>query len=264
MSRPHLRALVRRPGPRLPEGIVTHLPRRGVEVRRALIQWHGYVDTLAAAGWEPVQVPGLDECPDAVFVEDTVVVHEDLAVLTRPGAATRRAEVDAVGAALQAQGYELARIEPPGTLDGGDVLRSGRTVWVGSGGRSNQAGIDQLAAHLSRFDLDVVPVPLGPALHLKSAVTALPDGTVIGDPALLLDPSAFPRFLPVPEPTGAAVLLLGGTKVLVSASAPGTAELLRGRGLHVMSVDIGEFEKLEGGVTCLSVRLRRGTPVAAR
>ena len=106
------------------------------------------------------------------------------------------------------------------------------------------------------FGVTVVPVSVTSVLHLKSAVTALPDGTVVGFPGLVDDPSVFPRFLPVPEETGAHVVLLGGNRVLMSASAPRTAEMFRGLGLSVVAVDIGEFEKLEGCVTCLSVRLR--------
>ncbi|MGM0385408.1 MAG: N(G),N(G)-dimethylarginine dimethylaminohydrolase, partial [Actinomycetota bacterium] len=99
-------------------------------------------------------------------------------------------------------------------------------------------------------------VPITKALHLKSAVTALPDGTIIGYPPVVDDPGLFPLFLPAPEKSGSHVVLLGGTWVLMAASAPETAQLFRDRGLDVVTVDISEYEKLEGGVTCLSVRLR--------
>jgi dimethylargininase len=247
------RALVRRPGPRVAEGLVSHVERRAVDLGLALTQWRAYVDALRDNGWEPVEVEAADSCPDAVFVEDPVVVYRDVAVLARSGADVRRAEVAGVEAAVRAAGYRVERIEEPGTLDGGDVLKVGSTVYVGLSGRTNEAGVAQLAAHL---DATVVPVPVTKVLHLKSAVTALPDGTVIGHPPLVDDPAAFASFLAVPEEAGAHVVLLGGNRVLMASSAPATAELLRGRGLEPVLVDIGEFEKLEGCVTCLSVRLR--------
>ena len=247
-------ALVRRPGPRLAEGLVSHIERQDIDVALALRQWQSYVDALAAAGWRVVEVPPADECPDAVFVEDPVVVYGRTAVLARSGALERRAETAGVEQALA--GYDIRRIEAPGTLDGGDVLKIGDTIYAGRGDRTNDDGIRQLAAHLP--GATVVPVPVTKVLHLKSAVTALPDGTVIGYPPLVDDPAVFPRFLAVPEEGGAHVVLLGGDQVLMAASAPATAALLSSRGLHPVTVDISEFEKLEGCVTCLSVRLRAG------
>ena len=129
-------------------------------------------------------------------------------------------------------------------------------MWVGNGARTNMEGARQLAAHLAPLGARVVSVPVTKVLHLKSAVTALPDGTVIGFPPNVDDAAVFPRFLPVPEESGAHVVLLGGQTVLMAASAPRTAEMLRDRGIEVLAVDISEFEKLEGCVTCLSVRLR--------
>jgi len=250
------RALVRRPGPRLAEGLLTHLARTPVDVDLALRQWDGYVAALRAEGWETVEVPPADDCPDAVFVEDTVVAYGDLAVITRPGAEERRAETAATEETLRGLGFRIARIEPPGTLDGGDVLKHDGTVWVGLGGRTDQDGADQLAAHLAPLGARVVPVPVTRVLHLKSAVTALPDGTVVGHEPLVDDPTVWDPFLPVPEESGGHVVLLGGGTVLMATDAPRTRELFERRGLRVVAVDISEFEKLEGCVTCLSVRLR--------
>ena len=250
------RALVRRPGPRLAEGLLTHLERTSVDLELARRQWLGYAAAMQSQGWELFEVEPADDCPDAVFVEDTVVVYDDLAVLSRPGAEERRAEVAGTELALRGLGYRVARIEDPGTLDGGDVLKHGGTVWVGLGGRTNQAGVDQLAKHLAPYGVEVVDVPVSKVLHLKSAVTALPDGTVIGYEPLVDRPTTWSSFLPVPEEAGSHVVLLGAETVLMSASAPRTAELLEDRGLRVVTVDISEFEKLEGCVTCLSVRLR--------
>ena len=254
------RALVRRPSPRLADGLLTHLERSPVDAELALRQWEGYVAALRDAGWETVEVEPADDCPDAAFVEDTVVVLADVAVISRPGADERKPETPGTEDALRRLGYRIARIEAPGTLDGGDVLKhvsdAGTTVWVGLGGRTNQAGVDQLAAHLEPLGATVVAVPISKVLHLKSAVTALPDGTVIGYEPVVDDATVWESFLGVPEEPGSHVVLLDERTVLMSDKAPRTRELLEQRGLHAVTVDISEFEKLEGCVTCLSVRLR--------
>ena len=219
---------------------------------------------MESEGWALVEVAPADDCPDAVFVEDTVVVYGDLAVITRPGADQRKPETEGTEQALSELGYRIAHIEAPGTLDGGDVLKHAGRVWVGVGGRTNAEGIGQLAAHLAGLGAQVYAVPVKKVLHLKSAVTALPDGTVVGYEPLVDDPSAWPQFLAVPEEGGAHVVLLDGETVLMSTSAPRTQELFEARGLRVVAVDISEFEKLEGCVTCLSVRLRGSLARRAR
>ena len=254
MSRPV--ALVRRPGPRLAEGLLTHLQREPVDLDLARQQWEGYVWALRAADWEVLEVEPADDCPDAVFVEDPVVVHADVAVLARSGAVARRAESEGVERAVRDLGLRLARIAEPGTLDGGDVLRTGGTAFVGLGGRTNGVGISQLAEHLREFGVRVQAVPVTRALHLKSACTALPDGTVVGWGPVVDDKEAFPAYEDVPEEGGAHVVLLGERHLLLAASAPRTAESYRRRGYEVTEVDVSEFEKLEGCITCLSVRVR--------
>ena len=251
-----MRALVRRPGPRLAEGLLTHIARTPVDPDLALRQWEAYVGALQDAGWETIEVAPADDCPDAAFVEDTVVVYADLAVISRPGADERKPETTGTEEALRALGYRIAHITAPGTLDGGDVLKHDGTVWCGMGGRTNASGVEQLAALLAPVGGRVVAVPVAKVLHLKSAVTALPDGTVIGYAPLVDDPAVWDAFLPVPEEPGAHVVLLDATTVLMSSAAPLSARLFEERGLRVVTVDIGEFEKLEGCVTCLSVRLR--------
>jgi dimethylargininase len=253
------RALVREPGPRLAEGIVTHIARRAVDTALAEQQWHAYVHAMQDAGWDPVAVPPAAACPDAVFVEDTVVVYEDLAVITHPGAESRRPETSGTEAVVAGLGYEIERIRPPGTVDGGDVLKVADTIYVGCGGRTNGDGLRQLRVILERHGATVVGVPITKVLHLKSAVTALPDGSIVGYPPLVDDPAAFPGFRAVPEESGAHVVLLGGDKLLIAADCPGSAALFSGLGYTPVEVDISEFQKLEGCVTCLSVRLR-GTP----
>lgn len=249
-------ALVRRPGPRLAEGIITHIDREPVDVDLARVQWDGYVSALREAGWAVHEVEPADDCPDAVFVEDPVVVQGDLAVIARSGAEQRRAEAPGVEAAVRDLGLRVAKIEAPGTLDGGDVLRVGDTAYVGLGGRSNGAGIHQLATHLREFGIRVQAVPVSRALHLKSACTALPDGTVVGWGPVVDDRDAFPAYEDVPEEGGAHVVRLADDHLLMATSAPRTAATFRDRGYRVTEVDVGEFERMEGCVTCLSVRIR--------
>ncbi|WP_394552896.1 dimethylargininase [Agromyces sp. MMS24-JH15] len=250
-------ALVRIPASNLAEGELTHRDRVPIDQAKADDQWDNYCAALVAEGWETVEVDAAPELADSVFVEDAVVMFDDLAVLASPGTASRRGEVEGVERAVRSlPGIEVARIEAPGTLDGGDVLKVADTVYVGASARTNGEGIRQLRALLVPRGLRVVAVPVTKALHLKSTVTALPDGTVIGHPDLVDEPALFPRFVPVPEPEGVAVVALRDDTLLMSASAPRTAAMLAGFGYHVVTVDISEFEKLEGCVTCLSVRIR--------
>src|SRR5262245_17102804 len=219
------RALVRRPSSRLAEGLVTHIDRQPVDVGLAMKQWEAYVAALHDAGWATIEVPSAEDCPDSVFVEDTVVMYGDRAVITRPGADERKPETTAVASLLGDLGYDVVSIEAPGTLDGGDVLKHEGTVWVGLGGRTNQTGVDQLAAYLAPYGARVVGVPVKKVLHLKSAVTALPDGTVVGYEPLVDDPTVWSSFLPVPEESGSHVVLLGAERVLMSADAPRSQKL---------------------------------------
>lgn len=250
------RALVRPPVSRLAEGLVTHIDRTPVDVDLAIRQWQGYRAAMQGAGWDLVEVPPAPQCPDSVFVEDAVVMFRNVAVVTRPGAVSRRGETSAVAEALEGLGASMNRILAPGTLDGGDVLKVGDTVYVGRGGRTNHEGIRQLRTIVEPLGFTVVAVPLTKVLHLKSAVTALPDGTVIGYPPLVDHAELFPRFLAVPEESGAHVVVLGEGRLLMAADAPRSAELFTDLGYHPVPVDISEYQKLEGCVTCLSVRLR--------
>lgn len=250
------RLLVRRPSPRLAEGELTHLDRVPVDADLALAQWQGYVEAFRARGWEIVEIAPADDQPDGVFVEDAVVLFGDLAVLCRAGAESRRGEASSVRAGVVASGIDLAEITAPGTLDGGDVLKVGRTVYVGASSRTNAEGIAQLRVLLEPRGWEVRDVPVTKVLHLKSGVTSLPDGTVVGFEPLVDDPSSFPVFAAVPEEHGTAVVVLDEDTVLMSSDAPATAAAHRARGLEVSTVDVSEFEKLEGCVTCLSVRVR--------
>ncbi|GAA2302226.1 hypothetical protein GCM10010431_21810 [Streptomyces kunmingensis] len=143
---PSQKALVRRPGPRIADGLVTHVERTPVDAGKALTQWQGYVAALEAHGWETFLVEPADDCPDAVFVEDTVVVFRNVALITRPGAESRRGETPGVEEAVARLGCSVNWIWEPGTLDGGDVLKVGDTLYAGRGGRTNAAGVQQLRA----------------------------------------------------------------------------------------------------------------------
>src|SRR3954449_10292308 len=246
-------ALVRRPSSRMADGITTHIDRVPADAGLAARQHEAYVDAVAGCGWTVREVAPADDLPDCAFVEDTVVMLGELAVVTRPGAGERRPEGAATEEGVRSLGLDVARIEEPGTLDGGDVLQVGHTVYVGRSGRTNADGIRQLRRHAATRGRTVVPVRLYRVLHLKSAVTALPDGTFVAFDPSLFDQAPFPTMRAVPEEAGSHVVLMGGGTLLMAASAPRTAEMLADLGFDVITVDIGEFEKREGCVTCLSV-----------
>ncbi len=248
-------ALVRPPSPRLADAELTHLEARPIDAGLAAEQHRGYVALLERLGLEVVALPPLDDHPDGVFVEDVVVVAGDLAIITNPGADSRRGEVDGLEAVLAARGLRTARIEAPGTLDGGDVLQVGDSVFVGQSTRTNVAGAEQLLTLLEPSGVEVVPVAVTGALHLKTAATALPDGTVLAVGEWIdVEPFIPLEVVPAPEPAGANVLLVGDTVVLTDA-APETARLIADRGFAVETLPLGEFAKAEGSVTCLSVLL---------
>lgn len=251
-------ALVRLPASNLADGELTHLQRETVDAELADTQWDAYVAALESEGFTVVEIEAAASHADSAFIEDTVVMVGRTAVIASPGAESRRGEVPAVVAAIPGLSVQLdvATIELPGTLEGGDVLEVDGTFYVGRSGRTNAEGIRQFRAIANAQGHRVVTVPVSRVLHLKSAVTALPDGTVIGFAAHVEHPELFPRFLAVPEESGAAVVVLSKDSVLMAASAPGTKALLEDLGYRVVTVDISEFEKLEGSVTCLSVRIR--------
>ena len=245
-------ALMRRPGPGRPQDMAAHGGRVEVDPVLAARQYTIYQEVLASAGWRVFEVDPAPEYPDSVFVEDPVVVCGDLAVLTRPGVFERHGEALGVEAAVRRLGLGVERIGGPGTLEGGDVLQVGSTVYVGLGGRTDEAGAAALERLLEPLGRTVRRVRLEGALHVKSAVTALGDGTLIGVEELV-DAGALPPLHRPAEAVGASVLPLGGRDVLISAAARGTAHELAGRGWRVLPVDISEFEKAGACVTCLSV-----------
>lgn len=257
-----LTALVRSVSPRLADAELTFLDREPIDAERAAVQHGGYVDLLRRLGHEVVQVPDAPDHPDGTFVEDAVVVVDDLAVLTRPGAESRRGEVASVATVVESLGLRTAQVAAPATVDGGDVLQVGSHVFVGLGGRTTADAVDQLRSLLGPLGRTVVGVPVTGCLHLKTGATALPDGTVVAVTGWL-DTSAFAdaglSVVEAPEAAGAD-LLLSGRGVVLSASAPETAALVRSRGFEAHPVEIDELEKAECGVTCLSVLVPRVRP----
>lgn len=191
---------------------------------------------------------------DCVFVEDTAIVLDEVAVLASMGAESRRAEPAGVEPELRKY-REVRRIEAPATIEGGDVLRVGRQLLVGLSSRTNPAGVDALEAIVRRWSYDVVPVPVRRCLHFKTACTALPDQRLLVNPEWV-DVQHLQRFelvfVPETEPWAANAALVGG-KVCIAADHVRSAEQIRKLGFDVRTVDLSEFAKAEGGVTCLSI-----------
>jgi dimethylargininase len=250
-------AVVRAPTDALVRCELTHVERQPLDVERAREQHAGYVAVLRELGADVVELPEEPALPDAVFVEDVAVVLDELAILTNPGAPSRRGEVPSVEAAL-ARFRPLARMEPPATLDGGDVLRIGRRLFVGRSGRTNDAGVDWLAAAVAPHGYTVRPVRLAGCLHLKSACTYLGDGVVLANPRWV-DTRRFEnyRVLPVApeEPRAGNTFRVGDTLVMADAF-PGTTALIAARGYAVRTVPLGELQKAEAGGSCMSLLFR--------
>jgi dimethylargininase len=233
---------------------LTHLAREPIDVERAAAQHEAYEILLGSCGATVVRAPAAPESPDAVFIEDTAIVLDEVAVVTRPGAPSRRAEVTAVALLLAA--YRPVRaITAPGTLDGGDVLRLSRALHVGRSGRTNDQGIEQLRGLVAPYGYQVVPVDFTGCLHLKSAVTAVADEVLLVNPAWV-PPAAFPACealrVDEREPHGANALRVAGT-VVYPAQFPRTRDRLAARGLRVATTDCRELAKAEGAVTCCSL-----------
>jgi dimethylargininase len=251
------RALVRRPSPGLAAGELTHLTRVPLDVELAFAQHAAYVALLRAHGFEIIEAPAAPEQPDGLFVEDVLVMVAGHGILTRPGASSRRGELTSIEPLLRALGVPFERITAPATLDGGDVLVTSRHVLVGESTRSNREAQAQLSASAACLGREVLGVAVTGVLHLKSALTLLPDAALIALPACV--DTGYLRSLGYRvhhalEASGADVLCLDQT-VLLPADAPNTAAWLREQGYRVLSIDISELQKLEAGVTCMSVLL---------
>jgi dimethylargininase len=236
---------------------LSYVTRSAIDVTVAAAQHRAYRKALESLGCRVMVLPAEHALPDAVFVEDVAVVLDEVAILTRPGAESRRAEVSSVAEVL-ARHRPLRSLEAPGTLDGGDVLRVGRSLYVGQSARSNAAGIDQLRERAAGFGYEVHPVPIHGCLHLKSAVTQVAEDTLLVQPAWV-DPAVFGGFRRIEVDPGeehAANALWLGSGVLYPACFPRTQRRLEEAGIAVTSVDVSELQKAEGAVTCCSLVLR--------
>jgi len=233
---------------------LTHLDRVPIDVDRASAQHQAYEAALAALGCTIRHLPATDDLPDSVFVEDVAIVLDEVAVITRPGAVSRRAERESV-APIVSEYRELVTISAPGTLDGGDVLRLGRTLYVGLSTRTNDDGARQLERLVRRFGYAVRSIQTSSCLHLKSAATALAVDRVLCNPAWL-DAWVFEGVdlvaIDPDEPHAANVLRIGDALVCAAAHERTTADL-RARGYTVDVVDVSELAKAEAGVTCCSL-----------
>jgi dimethylargininase len=247
-------AVTRAVSPTLAECELTHRPRDPINVANAIAEHARYEEALRSLGATIVRAPPEPDLPDAVFVEDTALALDEVAVITRPGAATRRREVESMAEVMRVY-KPIVRIESPGTLDGGDVLRVGRKLYVGLSSRTNREGVSQLETLLNKWDYEVIGVQVTGCLHLKSAVTQ------VGEDVLLINPDFVPpeRFAPMEtvsvapaEAHGANALWIAGA-VIYPAHYPETAERLDRAGVRVVPVPSTEVAKAEGGVTCCSV-----------
>jgi len=207
-----------------------------------------------------IEVAPSDLHPDCVFVEDTAVVLDDrTAVVTRPGVRSRQGEVDEIEGVLVRSGFNVVRMAPPATLDGGDVLRVGARLFVGLSTRTNEHGARWIGGVAKEMGLDTVVVSVTAGLHLKSCCSLADEGTLLATADCPIDDAMARREglrrVVVEEPAGANVLALGGGRVLVSAASPRTADQLHKMGLHVQLLDISELHKADAAMTCSSVRI---------
>ena len=233
---------------------LTHIERQVIDLPIARLQHRLYEQALAGLGCQVHSLPEAPDLPDSVFIEDAAVVFDELAIITRPGAVSRRSETEAVAEALKPY-RELRFIEFPGTMDGGDVLVLGKRIFVGITPRTNPEGINQMRTILAPLGYIVKGIPVSGCLHLKSAVTQ------VGPEVLLVNrnwvsPNEFTGFgfveVDPREPFAANALLLE-EKVIFPSGYPRTRERLLEQGVFVIPVDSSELAKAEGGVTCCSL-----------
>jgi len=247
-------ALTHVPSPKLEQGERTHVGRAPIDFAYALRQHGDYCGMLRRLGVEVRTLEVNRDLPDSVFIEDTALVLDELAILASMGASSRRAEPIGIEPVLR-EYREVHAIHAPATLEGGDVVRIGRTLLVGVSSRTNRAGNQALKDIVEPHGYRLIPVAVGRCLHLKTACTALPNGALLVNPALL-DLSVLAEFetiaVPEDEPLAADILSVG-PRVCLPADHRQTNQLLGDKGFEVETVDLSEFAKAEGGITCLSL-----------
>ena len=249
------KALARTPCRRMVDGLSTAgLGRPDYDT--AMAQHAAYVDALRACGLAVVVLAADEARPDSVFIEDTAVLSEKTAVITRPGAPSRQGEENAVAESLRVFYPRLEAIRAPGTVEGGDVMRAGDLFFIGISARTNPEGARQLAAVLQGHGYEAILVPLRDVLHLKTGVSYLANNRLLAC-GEFLERSLFSRFEIIPVPAGesyAANSLWVNGRVLVPAGFPETRQAVEQAGFETIPLDVSEFRKLDGGLSCLSLR----------
>lgn len=243
---------------------ITHIERTPIDVNVARAQHHEYVEALRRLGCKVVELPGESDLPDSVFVEDTAFILPELAVITRPGADSRKAEVDSIVEAI-APHMRYIQLRAPATLDGGDVLVLGHKIYIGLSTRSNQEAVDQLNDLLKEHGYEAIGVQMHDCLHLKTAVTRVDDHTLLINPHWV-DTYHFEDFTWIevdPSEPFAANCLPVGNAIIYPTAFPKTCAKLEAAGYRVKTVDLSELAKAEGAVTCCSLILADQTETAA-
>jgi dimethylargininase len=249
-----LTAIIRAVSPAIVNCELSFIDRKPIDLATAQEQHHAYEKTLSKLGARVISLPAVPDLPDSMFVEDPAIVLDELAVIFPLGTETRRREAPSLAQAL-GKFRKLEYVSLPGTLEGGDVLRIGRKLFVGLTKRSNTEGIRQLAAILAPHNYEVIAVPVTGCLHLKSAVTHLGRNTLLANRAWFdTTPLAGHEWIDVDraEPHAANALALGGT-IIFPGSFPRTRSRIEARGFHVTPLDISELQKAESGLTCSSL-----------
>jgi len=249
-----LTAITRAVSPDLADCELTFLARREIDVAKAIEQHRGYEECLARLGVRVTRLPAEPGLPDSVFVEDTAIVLDELAVITRPGATSRQAETESIADALS-EFRPLKFIQPPATIEGGDVMRVGRALFVGLSARTNSEGVSQLREIVGPYGYRVETIETTGCLHLKTGCAYLGDQTILANRNWInVQPLAGFDLINAPEdePWAANTLTIGDT-VLTPSGFPRTRALIEERGFKTQAVDISELRKAEAGLTCLSL-----------
>lgn len=251
-------AITRGVSPRFDECEITHIERTPIDLDVARAQHGEYVQALKKLGCEVIELPAESDLPDSVFVEDTAFILDDVAVITRPGADSRKPETESISRAL-APHIKLVHVREPATVDGGDVLVLGRNIYIGLSTRSNPEAIDQLNELLGEYGYTVTGVEMHDCLHLKSAVTRVDDETLLINKDWV-DVYHFDTFnlieVDKSEPFAANCLPVGNS-IIYPTSFPNTCAKLEEAGYNILTVDVSELAKAEGAVTCCSLIIPR-------
>jgi dimethylargininase len=249
-----LTAITRAVSPSIVNCELSFIARQPIDLQIARAQHHAYEQLLEKLGARLVSLPAEPDLPDSMFVEDPAIVLDELAVIFPLGTESRRPEAASLAEAIS-KFRKLDRVTLPGTLEGGDILRIGRKLFVGVTKRSNAEGIRQLSAILAPYDYEVIPVPVTGCLHLKSAVTSLSRDTLLANRAWF-DPAPFSTYdwidVDPAEPHAGNALALGNT-IIFPESFPHTRARIEAAGLRVTPLDISELQKAESGLTCSSL-----------